>query len=105
MSKIFQKRNSNFYKIKTPLVSMCFNVFPDICIEPISVNTTLCESVGSKRVYPILWSNNRVTLVNLVERDMLDFDVIWVIVLLHACFTSIGCCTMVVNFNFLIHLS
>ena len=43
---------------------------------------------------------NRVTLVYLVELDMVDFDVILGMDWLHACFASIDCITRVVNFQF-----
>ena len=43
---------------------------------------------------------NRVSYVDLVELDMLDFDVILGMYWLHACFASIDCRTRVVKFNF-----
>ena len=56
----------------------------------------------SKRVYkgcPISLPN-RVTLVDLIEIDMLDFDVILGMDWLHACFASIDCRTVIVKFLF-----
>ena len=52
----------------TPLVSMKFNVLPDVFDEPFSVSTQVGDSVVAKRVYrgcPISLSR-RVTLVDLV---------------------------------------
>ena len=43
---------------------------------------------------------NRVSYVDLVELDMLDFDVILGMDWLHACFASIDCRTRLVMFNF-----
>ena len=43
---------------------------------------------------------NRVTHIELVELDMVDFDVILGMDWLHACFSSINCRTRVVKFNF-----
>ena len=53
----------------------------------------------AKRVYkgcPI-YLPNIVTLVDLIEIDMLDFDVILGMDWLHACFASIDCRTRVVK--------
>ncbi|KAH0747210.1 hypothetical protein KY285_008867 [Solanum tuberosum] len=66
----------------TPYVSMRFDVLPDVVIEPFSVSTPIGDSVVAKMVYrrcPVSLCHI-VTLVDLVERDMLDFDVILVMV-------------------------
>ena len=60
------------------------------------------ESVVTKRVYrncPIMFPNI-VTYVELLELDMLDFDVILGMEWLHACIACIDCRTRVVKFNF-----
>ena len=60
------------------------------------------ESVVAKRVYrncPIMLPN-RVSYVDLVELDILDFDVILGMDWLPACFASIDCETRSVRFNF-----
>ena len=60
------------------------------------------ESVFPKRVYrnyPIMLPN-RISYVDLVELDMLDFDYILGIAWFHACFASIDCRKRVVRFNF-----
>ena len=60
------------------------------------------DSAVSERVYrsyPILFPS-RVTLVDLVELDMLYFDVILGIDWLHDCFASIDCRTRIVKFIF-----
>ena len=43
---------------------------------------------------------NRVICVELVELDMVDFDIILGMDWFHACFSSIDCRTRVVKFNF-----
>ena len=60
------------------------------------------DSIVTKRVYrnyPIMLPN-RVSYVDLVELDMLDFDIIFGMDWLHACFSSTDCRTRVVRFNF-----
>ena len=71
-------------------------------LELFIVSNPVVESVVAKRVYrncPIMLPN-RVSYVDLVELDMLDFDVILGMDWLHACFSSIDCRTRVVRFNF-----
>ena len=62
----------------TPLIARKFDILPDILNEPFMVTTPVGESVVVKRVYrncPIMLPN-RVTHVEFVELDMVDFDVI-----------------------------
>ena len=62
----------------TPLVARKFKVLPDVLMEPFSVTTTVGDSVMARRVLrscPISLPN-RVTLVDLVELDMVDLNVI-----------------------------
>ena len=62
----------------------------------------MCKSVVAKRVYinfQIVFTN-RVSYVDIVELDILDFDVILGMDWLHACFASIDCRTRLVMFNF-----
>ena len=48
---------------------------------------------------------NKVTWVDLVELDMVYFDVIFGMDWLHSCFASIDCRTRLVKCNFLMNLS
>ena len=60
-------------------VAMNFNVLPDVLIESFSIITLVGDSVVANRFYrscPILLLPNKVTLVDLVELDMVEFDVI-----------------------------
>ena len=86
----------------TPLVAKMFDILPNILHEPFLVPTLVGKSVLVKRVYrncPISLPN-RVSYVDLVKLDMLDFDIILGMDWLHACFASIDCRTRVVRFNF-----
>lgn len=62
----------------TPLIVRKFNILPDILNKPFRVTTPIGESVVTKRVSkncPIMFPN-RTTLFELVEPDMVDFDVV-----------------------------
>ncbi|KAH0689089.1 hypothetical protein KY289_016447 [Solanum tuberosum] len=86
----------------TPYVAMKFYVLPDILLKPFSVSTPVSDSVVAKRVYrkcPVSLSH-RVTLVELVELYILDFDIILGMDWLHACYATIDCRTRVVRFQF-----
>lgn len=66
------------------------------------MSTPVGESIVVKRVYrncPIILPN-RVSYVDLVELDILEFDTILSFDWLHACFASINCRTSFVKFNF-----
>ena len=86
----------------TPLIAKKFDTLPDNLSELFIVSTPVGESVIAKWVYrncPIMLPQN-VSYVNTVELDMLDFDIIFCMDWLHACFASIVCRTRVVKFNF-----
>ena len=86
----------------TPLVARKFYVLPDILNESFMVTTPVSELVVAKMVYrncPIMFPN-RVSYVETVELDILDFDIILGMDWLHACFASIVCWTRVLRFNF-----
>ena len=64
----------------SPLVAKKFDILPDILHEPFIVSTPVGESVVETRVYrncPIMLPN-RVFYIDVVELDMLDFDIIFV---------------------------
>ncbi len=81
---------------------MRFDVLPDVLLDPFSVSTPIGDSIVAKRVYRkcLVSLSHRVTLVDLVELDMLDFDVILGMDWLHSCYASIDCRTCVVKFQF-----
>lgn len=87
----------------TPDVAMRFDVLPDLLLDPFSISTRLGDSMMAERVYkkiPISLSH-RVTLVDLVDHDMLDFDVIIGMDWLHSCYASINCRTRTIKFWFI----
>ncbi|WMV59236.1 hypothetical protein MTR67_052621 [Solanum verrucosum] len=59
-----------------PYVAMRFDILLDVLIDPFSFSTPIGESIVSKRVYGDFPASlpHRVTHVDLVEFDMLDFD-------------------------------
>ena len=78
-----------------------FDILPYVLIEPFLVTASVGDSVVAGRVFrtcPISFPN-RVTLVDLVELDMVDFDIIFEMDWLHACFSSINCRTRVFKFQ------
>ena len=86
----------------TPLVAKKFDILPDILHEPFIVSTPVSDSVVAKRVYincPIMLPN-KVSDVELVELDMLDYDIILGMDMSHSSFASIHCWTRVVKFTF-----
>lgn len=87
----------------TTYVAMKVYVDPEILSNPFHVSTPVCDSIVAKRVYrncPICVPH-RVTHIDLVEHDMLDFDVIHGIDWLHACYASIYNRTRLVSFKIL----
>ncbi|KAH0650238.1 hypothetical protein KY284_030150 [Solanum tuberosum] len=79
-----------------------FDVLPERLCEPFCVSTPVGESILAERVYrdcPISISHKS-TRADLVELDMIDFDVILGMDWLHACYASIDCRTRVVKFQF-----
>ncbi|KAH0716653.1 hypothetical protein KY290_012914 [Solanum tuberosum] len=83
-------------------VAIQFDMLPDVLDKPFSISTPVGDSIVANRVFRgcSISLPNRVTLVDLVELDMLDFDVILGMDWLHACFASIDCRTRIVKFQF-----
>lgn len=71
-------------------------------MNPFSVSTLVGDSVVGKRVCRggLISLPNRVTLVDFLELYMFDFEVIFAVDWLHACFDSIDCRTRIVKFQF-----
>ena len=86
----------------TPHVAMKFEILPDILDETFLVSNTVGASVVVNKVYKgcHISLTNRVTLVDLIELYLLDFDVILVMDWLHDFFDSIDCRTRIVKFQF-----
>ncbi|KAH0781716.1 hypothetical protein KY290_001314 [Solanum tuberosum] len=65
----------------TPYVAMDFDVIPEQLSEPFNVSTPVNESILTERVYcdcPI-FVNHKSTMADLIELDIVDFDVILVL--------------------------
>ena len=79
----------------TPYVANQFEILPEKLCEPFCVSTSVGESILAERVYrdyPV-FINYKNTMDDLVELDMIDFDVILCMDWLHACYASIDCKT------------
>ena len=82
---------------------MNFEISPEIIPEPILVSTPVDDSIVAQKVYkkcPITVLH-RVLLANLIELDMVDFDVILGMDWLYSSYASIDCHTLVVKFQVL----
>ena len=106
MIKVF---NFDFYalldleaslSLVTPHVAMNFDVLLEQLLELFSVSTHVGESILADRVYRdcTISINHKSTMADLVELDMVDFDVILGMDWLHACYASINCRTQIVKF-------
>ena len=85
----------------TPYVSNQFELLPEKICEPFCVSTPIGEPILAERVYRnclISIKQNNI-MVDLVELDLVDFDVILCIDWLHACYASTGCSFRVVKFK------
>ena len=86
----------------TPYVAMNFSIIPQKQSEPFSVSTHVGESILAERIYhdcPIS-VNHKSNMADLIELDMVGFDVILGIDWILACYSSIDLRTRVVKFKF-----
>ncbi|XP_069150288.1 uncharacterized protein [Solanum lycopersicum] len=86
----------------TPLLSLTFEIFPDVLHDLIIVSTHLGENVTTDRVYkdcPIVVCGNT-KYADLVKLPMHDFDVILGMDWLHSCYACMDCRSRVVRFCF-----
>ena len=86
----------------TPYIAVQFSVSPETLSEPFSVSTPVGDPVIARRVYrncPVTVSQ-KVTSADLVELEMVDFDVILGMDWLHSCYASVDCRTRIVRFQF-----
>ena len=86
----------------TAFVYMMFEIILDVLNETYLVSTLVSDSVVESRVYrscPISLYH-KLTLVDFVELEMLDFDVILGIDLLNARYSSTDYHTRIVKFKF-----
>ena len=84
----------------TPLIAVNFEMSPEIIPEPILVSTPVGDSIVVQKVYkkcPVTVLH-RVLLADLIELDMVDFDVILGMDWLYSSYAFIDCWTLVVKF-------
>ena len=91
---------ANLYFV-SPYVAMKFSIDLEILLEPYSVYNPVSESIIASRVYrgcPI-YILHRVIPCDLVELEMLNFDIIIGMNWLHSAYANIDCRTREVKFQ------
>ncbi|KAH0710910.1 hypothetical protein KY284_012337 [Solanum tuberosum] len=86
----------------TPYIAVNFSASPKSLSEPFSVYTPVGDLIIARRVYknfPVTVSQ-KVTSADLVELEMVDFDIIPGMDWIHSCYASVDCRTMIVRFQF-----
>jgi len=86
----------------TPHIAMNLDILLEKLLEPFSVSILVGESILDERVYHdcTISVNHNNIMADLVELDMVDFDVILCMDWLHVCYASICYRTRVVKFQF-----
>ena len=86
----------------TPYLATKFEILPEHLLEPFSVSTPVGESILVEKVYRncIVSIHRRDTMDDLVELNMVDFDIILGMDWLYACYASVDCRTRIVKFQF-----
>ncbi|KAH0661672.1 hypothetical protein KY284_026603 [Solanum tuberosum] len=86
----------------TPLITENFKRTPELLVKPFEVSTPMGESIIARRVYRncIVTVCDRDTLADLVELEMVDFDVIMGMDWLASCYATVDCQTKIVHFQF-----
>lgn len=84
----------------TPLITVNIGVGPENLPKPFSVSTPMGELVVTRRIYMefSITILHKITLANLIELDMMDFNVILCMIWILSCYASIDCRTCVVKF-------
>ncbi|XP_070004778.1 uncharacterized protein [Nicotiana sylvestris] len=81
---------------------MEFRIEPELLHELFSVSTPVGESIMVAWVYRdcVVTVRGRVTIADLIELEMVDFDVIMGMDWLYSCFAKLDCRTRTVRFEF-----
>lgn len=81
---------------------MRFDILLEQLLEPFNVSIPVGQSILAERVYRDCTNlvNHKDTIVDLVELDMVDFDVIQGMDEVHASYALVDCRTRVVKFQF-----
>jgi len=85
-----------------PFVVMHFSFGPKYILDPFSISTPMGDSVVARRFNRgcVVNVGVRETLVDLIELDVLDFDVILGMDWLHSCYASLDCRTRKIILKF-----
>ncbi|XP_075076822.1 uncharacterized protein LOC142163434 [Nicotiana tabacum] len=86
----------------TPYIAKKFGIEPEKLCEPFEVSTPVGELVIARCIYrgcPVK-VHHRLTVADLVELEMVDFDVIMGMDWLESCYAIVGCRTKIVSFEF-----
>ena len=77
------------------MLQICLRFFLKNFCEPFYVSAPIGELILAKQVYRncVIYINHKDTMADLVELDMVDFDVILGMDWFHACYASIYCRT------------
>ncbi|XP_075076654.1 uncharacterized protein LOC142163281 [Nicotiana tabacum] len=86
----------------TPYIAKNFGIELEKLCEPFEVSTPVGESVIARCIYKgcQVKVHHRLTVADLVELEMLDFDVIMGMDWLESCYAKVGCRTKIVSFEF-----
>ncbi|WMV45500.1 hypothetical protein MTR67_038885 [Solanum verrucosum] len=83
-------------------ITVNINVSPETLSEPFSVSTLVGDPIIAKRVYINchVTVSQKITSVDLVKLEMVDFDIILGMDWLHSCYASVDCRTRIIRFQF-----
>ena len=86
----------------TPYIVVQFTVCPETLSEPFSVSTPVGDPVIARRIYRNchVTVSQKVTSVDLVQLEMVDFNVILGMDWLYSCYATVDCRTRIVRFQF-----
>ncbi|XP_070015155.1 uncharacterized protein [Nicotiana sylvestris] len=86
----------------TPFIASCFGVEPEQLHESYSVSTPIGDSITTARVYRncIVIVCGRATTADLIDLEMVNFDVIMGMDWLYSCFAKLDCRTRVMRLEF-----
>ncbi|XP_075088180.1 uncharacterized protein LOC142170227 [Nicotiana tabacum] len=86
----------------TPFIALSFGVEPEQLHEPFSVSTPIGDSIIAIQVYRncVVMVCGRATTTDLIELEMIDFDVIMGMDWLYSCFAKLDCRTRVKRLEF-----
>lgn len=86
----------------TPYIAVHFSVSPETLSKSFSISTIIGNLVIARRVYRncSVTVSHKVTLADLVELEMVYFDIILGMYWLYSFYASVDCRTRIVRFQF-----